>query len=329
MGHAEVFRKQGLAAEGRCFHSLGLGWKRVNDKETETPAVLFYVPKKLPLERIPKKYRVPGSVRVSGERKTLATDVIEAEFVYVQASSGRRPPSCVMVGSVRAGDSVGHRTCDAGTLGMLVASRKPEHFGKVFALSNNHVFANCSRAQLGDQLLRPGLCDGGSSHFATLADFAKLPAKKNAPSWRTVDAALGELLPSLPYEVQLPNNCHLTGVAKPVERMRVGKYGRTTGYTEGIITDVNYQSPILYGQGPDERVAFFDRQIRIVSVSDEPFFAPGDSGSVIFELDTMRAVGLGFAHADYDRTCIANPIGDVLDALSIDLILPVPPGSGG
>jgi hypothetical protein len=44
----------------------------------------------------------------------------------------------------------------------------------------------------------------------------------------------------------------------------------------------------------------------------------GDSGSLVVDADNM-AVGLLFAGNDVDAT-YANPIGDVLDTLNVDLV---------
>jgi hypothetical protein len=58
---------------------------------------------------------------------------------------------------VPIGVSTGHPQITAGTIGCRVV----DQYGKVYALSNNHVYANKNDAQQGDCALQPGAYDGG------------------------------------------------------------------------------------------------------------------------------------------------------------------------
>jgi hypothetical protein len=108
-----------------------------------------------------------------------------------------------------------------------------------------------------------------------------------------------------------------TGTTDAVFDMNVHKFGRTTSYTAGRITSIDTDVTIQYDAGP----MFFPGQITIASVagatSTAPFSKAGDSGSLIVERATGRAVGLLFA-GSAQRT-IANHIGAVLTALGVQL----------
>ncbi len=59
---------------------------------------------------------------------------------------------------VPIGVSTGHPDITAGTIGARVTNGP-----NVYALSNNHVYANENQASIGDDVLQPGTYDGGSS----------------------------------------------------------------------------------------------------------------------------------------------------------------------
>jgi hypothetical protein len=108
--------------------------------------------------------------------------------------------------------------------------------------------------------------------------------------------------------------------------MKVRKHGRTTGYTEGRIVDPSLDAFVFdYATGIS---ALFVDQFRIeatLGYSAPPdeieydgwFTAPGDSGSVIVDRNSPRAVALHFAGA-YGIS-IANPIARVCQGLQISI----------
>jgi hypothetical protein len=65
---------------------------------------------------------------------------------------------------VPIGVSTGHPQITAGTIGCRVV----DHSGNVYALSNNHVYANQNDAKKGDCALQPGAYDGGKTQLTVL-----------------------------------------------------------------------------------------------------------------------------------------------------------------
>ena len=102
----------------------------------------------------------------------------------------------------------------------------------------------------------------------------------------------------------------------------VSKLGRTTAATYGTILATEMDNISI---GYDAGDAVFNGQIEIQSSGSGPFSQGGDSGSLIVDAN-MQAIGLLFAGSDTggpNNTGLtyANPIGAVLEALSIQLVI--------
>jgi hypothetical protein len=217
-------------------------------------------------------------------------------------------PSDRFTRPVPIGVSTGHPDITAGTIGCRVTDGI-----KVYALSNNHVYANENRATVGDAVIQPGTADGGAlpdDKIGTLAAF--VPIEFGMFGYNTIDVAIAECLGTLDNSTPIglgggygiPNS--ITSGA--YINQSVQKYGRTTGLTTGTIADTNGAFLVRYSRS----FAIFYNQI----VIEDPYFsAGGDSGSLIVTNDSdCKPIGLLFAGSD--TTTIANPIDDVLSALS-------------
>ena len=215
---------------------------------------------------------------------------------------------------VPIGVSTGHPDVTAGTIGARVTDGS-----NVYALSNNHVYANENDAYIGDAVIQPGTYDGGSllagDDIGTLAAF--MPINFSDGGTNYVDAAIA--LSSLD---DLDNATPPDGYGTPKSTtadasigMKVLKYGRTTGQTKGRVYAINVTVDVQYDNG----VARFVNQIVITPGT---FSAGGDSGSLIV-VDSERTddhhkpVGLLFAGSSLYT--IANPIGPVLDAFGVTI----------
>jgi hypothetical protein len=90
--------------------------------------------------------------------------------------------------------------------------------------------------------------------------------------------------------------------------MLVAKVGRTTRYSEGIVTGISALVRIAYTKG---RTATFRNQFLVTS--NEKFFDEGDSGAVIVDLASHKVVGLGFAAIN--GSCWASPMSAIVAKL--------------
>ncbi len=217
---------------------------------------------------------------------------------------------------VPIGVSSGQANVTAGTIGARVTNGT-----EVFALSNNHVFAASNDARIGDNIIQPGIRDGGRDPdhaIGTLADFEPIRFCGSFPLTcpeNLIDAAIASTTTDN-LQNETPPNGYGVPRSDPVEarlNQQVQKYGRTTGLTQGFVSGIRATVNVGY-RG---RSARFVNQI-IVS----GFFSQGgDSGSLIVTRgrggDDRRPVGLLFAGGT--GTTIANPIGPVLDRFGVSV----------
>lgn len=249
-------------------------------------------------------------------------DALEGVPVIVKATGkivalgkpgGSADPTARFPRPVPIGISTGHPDITAGTIG----TRVKDLVGNVYALSNNHVYADQNRATLGDNVLQPGPYDGGINPADAIGTLANFVAIKFDGTPNYIDAAialsstanLGKATPSGGYG----SPKWTTALARI--NQKVMKYGRTTKQTTGSVYALNATVNVGYDQGA---VARFDNQIIIIPGN---FSAGGDSGSLIVLNEkgdnSRKPVGLLFAGSN--TVTIANPIDAVLSAFSVTI----------
>ena len=300
---------------------VGIGKKVVAGEETEDPAVIVFVERKLPEPQLRKKDIVPKTL------DEVKTDVVETGRLKAQAAIARGKARTDRWRPAPGGVSVGHIRITAGTLGGIVRVR-----GRRVVLSNNHVLANSGDARIGDPILQPGPADSGTRDdaFATLERFIDIrfedpvadgwgfarwlrrlaerlglrPAA--APPRNFVDAAIARPLRDELVADSILELTRTPGIAEAVVGDRVRKSGRTTGVTEGRILATDATVEVDY----DRNVATFTDQLVA-----GPMSQGGDSGSLLLD-DAGRAVGLLFAGSD--RTTVFNRAARVAEALGVE-----------
>lgn len=250
-------------------------------------------------------FRTLGDMPTTGGARSEATD--ESEPTDPRQSFPRPVP---------IGVSTGQIDVTAGTIAARVVSGSD-----VFALSNNHVYANRNAAKIGDQVLQPGTVDGGvnpADAIGTLHDFEPIRFCSPFPTCpaNRIDAAIATTTVD-----QLGNSTPSNGYGTPrieTARARLGmevqKYGRTTGHTVSRISGINATMNV----GFRDNTARFTGQIVISSGN---FSGPGDSGSLIVSAgtgeDARRPVALLFAGSQ--TSTLANPIDLVLERFNVTI----------
>lgn len=296
-------------------HGVGVGPKVVLGRTTSTLAVRFYVGTKTPRSALPWGDRLPNSI------DGLPVDIIASPAATLSASPVNVPFGRKRVRPVCPGVSAGIGTVPFGTIAAFCRSTRAGEGQKVLVLSNNHVLANFT-AVGGEPIFQPGRDDslGDPNRFASL-----LRAFHVEPGslLNRIDAAVAELDTGIDFNPVIPDKVgKVLGSTPPVVPNIVCKFGRTTEYTEGKITDANYTCVIGIDPSDDSRVATFVNQVRIDRRDPDPIFADkGDSGALIVEKGTGMAVGLYFAGPFDGSYGLANPIADVLERLEIALIV--------
>ena len=308
----------------------GTGLRVCNGRLTDEVVTTVMVREKLPLAYIRHEDIIPS------EAFGRLTDVVETgEIIALGANTGRVRP-------LVPGYSIGHYRITAGTLGAVVNGASGPYI-----LSNQHVIA--AGGSLGDAILQPGAHDGGTETVARLHEYIDIHVQSatcpvalalerlanRLARWvrsshrlraysdtdvvaNRVDAAVALPEPGIGLQ---PAIADIGVPGLPVEAalgLPVHKSGRTTGYTEGTVSQVDATVRVRYPTGYalfDEQVVIRGQELSVASddVCIERFSAPGDSGSLV--LNGLRPTGLLFAGSDV--VTIANPIQDVLDALAV------------
>jgi hypothetical protein len=124
-----------------------------------------------------------------------------------------------------------------------------------------------------------------------------------------VDAAVAKPLDPNMFTGQIRGIGTVSGTKPASLGMRVRKSGRTTDYTEGVVTLLNATVSVAYGAN---KTARFTGQVITEAMSQG-----GDSGSLIVDTTENKAVGLLFAGSNL--ATIFNPINAVLDALKVNI----------
>jgi hypothetical protein len=285
---------------------VGVGGKLVRNKLTGRPSIRLYVAKKLDRALLQRDHLLPAEI------DGVETDVIEIGRLHAQVPAARRRQR-----PVRPGCSIGFRLESphddllmAGTLGAVVVRGE-----KRFLLSNNHVLANENELPVGTVIYQPGLLDHGNpgtDAVARLAQFAPLSA--SAPN--RVDCAIAEIIDSELTSTRLVSSKigKLSG-PQPIDAaqdMSVLKVGRGSGFTTGKVFDVSASLTLQYELG---ELTFADQIL--IRGTLAAFSEYGDSGALVIDAATRRAVGLLIG--GNGEFSIANHLDDVLTELGVTL----------
>jgi len=230
-------------------------------------------------------------------------------------------------------------SCYIGTVGGVLRSKSN---GTLYAISNAHVWSspsgysnedNCARSipprrgtsstssttnqeSVADVAYQSGTCDLSMSNpLGEVAAFSSLQPN----SIQKVDVSMVKLDSQSLYEqaVQMGLGPQTKGEpAVPELGMIVVKSSRTSGFTIGQISGVSVTLYVAHNAGDGSEshyTVLMEDQLWIEGISPSfSFMRGGDSGSVIFEYETMKAVALGHAGSNIGEG-VACSIQSVLD----------------
>jgi len=281
---------------------VGAGYKITAGKITETVAVQIYVVKKRPISELSAAEAAPEVVSVKGG--AVATDVIETGKVVPEPVLAQSKP-------LQPGPSIGRADQNAaGTFGAVVTKGK-----KYYILSNSHVLAKSGKGKKGDKIVYPAKLDQTKKTPAAvvgkLAGFK--PFVVGGKYVNTADAAIASVdatwLPQL--DPKIKNLWIPKGTIAPKLGAEVTKTGRTTRTTKGQkIIGLAARLKITYA-GVGE-VAFIDQ------VLCQRYSKPGDSGSLVLDRKSKKAVGLHFAGGP--KGSFFSPWRHVAKAVGVTLV---------
>lgn len=194
----------------------------------------------------------------------------------------------------------------AGTLGGPVLDRST---GQMMILSNWHVLSGVF-GRPGGAIFQPGRLDGGM-----LTDRVAMLDRDAMGS--NLDAAVATLGDERPVVNGQWGLHPVRGPTLAQLGMWVGKSGRTSGVTRGLVTGVEGTQRAYY-PAAGYRVI---RHVISITPGDAELSLPGDSGAFWIDEATNRVVALHFAGNQPGQVeeALAIDIGPILDALRVDL----------
>jgi len=297
--------------------SIGWGLRYTQGSYSHEKVLKVTVTDKLRESDIHPEQLVPKSV------DGFATDVeeVSAGRAHQAAAQYPLPVQC----GVACGNEGG---TEIGTIGCMVLLKN----GNLCFLSNNHILANATgdlappRANVRDRVFQPG--NRGANLIGVLDDYVPFSSTQinlaDAAVALTTDDAVDPrhmtytLNPQWfqPNEVQLVN-------------LNVLKNGMMTGPSVGTIVGYPLHNVPIDYQGYGR--VYFDEIISIMTLGPNAFSQPGDSGSLIVEVNSKRPIGLlvGGAMGRNGPITYANPIWHVIDKLDIGKIISSPDDLAG
>lgn len=291
--------------------AIATGYKRVKGRTTDELAIIVYVAKKAPLDRLPLFHTMPSVYRIRGI--DIPTDVIEVGYYVPYAYTSRERPAL-------GGISIAHLDVTAGTLGGLVCDKETS---ETLIISNNHILAASNGGSPGDHIVQPGPYDGGTCHGDCIATLKRYVPIKFDGSTNYVDCAVAK-----PYrDEDVSFEIHDIGTPSSLstypltlrdvqKRTHVQKTGKKTEHTEGYVEAVDWVGNVGY---PSVGIARFARQIVVQSLNGVVSLG-GDSGSLVLTMDKpARICGLLFAGPISGQHYIANHIEQVFSRLNVNL----------
>jgi hypothetical protein len=320
---AAVRVSEAVAAAPTNVHAVGIGKKVVEGAATGQPCIRVYVVQKIAPSLLPPIYRIPT------ELDGIPTDIVESAPAFITKKKKVAAASAAACSTNRrqrqrpvvAGISAAHFNVTAGTIAYFCRStRHGDDPAAVHLFSNNHVFADVNQAAVGDAIYQAAPADGGTATDAIAEVVRWVHIHLGGVTPNRVDAALAKMNAGVSHTTEICTIGAVSGVERAEEDDLVRKHGRTSGYTEGVVTDAAYDALVGMDHNDPTVVALFQNQLRIERVSPYLHFGlGGDSGSLVVRKTSQKAVGLYFAGPESGVYGVANRLDDVLAELEIEL----------
>jgi PKD repeat protein len=252
--------------------------------------------------------QVPGVTGIP-ERLEGVPVSVEVTGMFV----ARQDPKTRFARPVPIGVSTGHPEITAGTIGARVTDGT-----EVYILSNNHILANENDAGEGDAALQPGPYDGGTAPDDIIGWLSAWDTIDFNGGDNTIDAAIARSTTAyLGYSTTAAGYGTPSSTTKGVSLGQVvRKYGRTTGLTEGNVSEISVTVDVCYecAGAMCKKCKKSARFVDQIAITPGNFSGGGDSGSLIVDIDN-HPVGLLFAGSPTHT--LANRIDLVLQHFGV------------
>jgi len=262
----------------------------VEDEETE--------------KRVPSTllgYRV--ETLVTGRIRILILTEPAHRAVGVSLSTGQAGPKTARWRPVPGGVSIGSVQVTAGTAACRVFEVGT---GRALVLSNRHVLWG----PRGTEVVQPGVADGGRAPGDVVGRVYSYVDVRPPPEENIVDAATAEPVSPDTLSPEVLDIGVVSDFTEAHEGMPVAMSGRSSCLSSGLVL---YTNAVVkaYGYRGMPYAVFKDQIVTTRMAS------PGDSGSLLVDRASRKAVGLVFAGSDV--VTVANRMSHVLRLLNIGL----------
>lgn len=322
-------------------HNVGEGLKIVNGKQTDQWAIIAFVTKKLPTQKLNNDQIIPIFLSL-GKGGTIATDVVECDMPHALGEPQDIAAHRIKQRPVVAGISTSpYSTQGTGTIGSLQIRDK--RTGKRIGISNNHVWASQNANPIGKLLQQPGVADKQASldlEIGKLLRFVPLkliqisaipPGAPPENLWNYCDLSMMEFIledSEYAYDTlevgSVPGVYEITpsDVQLPKEQKACVVSGRTSGLKATYPIAVNTSGWCQY---TSSIAGFFVGNV----VTPDGTVGPGDSGSPLIWLNPLGLAGLTYAGTQAGSGW-HNPIAQILEKGELEYIAsPIPPPPTG
>jgi len=165
--------------------------------------------------------------------------------------NGIRNHQDVIIGRISAANF--NLSGQSGTLGYFcIRKRKFINRREIYVLSNSHVLADLRKAKPDETelILQPSPGEPGNNRpIAALVNFSPLKFTGHTNEPNHIDATIGRLWESHPYQTLIPLIGAVQGLRRK-ENIEIGepvrKFGRTTGFTQGSVFSIYLDILIRY-----------------------------------------------------------------------------------
>jgi hypothetical protein len=322
---------------------VGRGLKIKGGRVTDQECIVFFVPKKLTFSQLLSL----GLEEIPKTIEGYPTDVVEVEFRVRQGPDDNR------YRPIKGGIAgINYRERATGTLG-YVSNGEILSNNHVLSLGSTEA-ANI--AQKGDAVLQPGYhgkaiypddkvgeldrwvvlkvsgstdgCPVGNAVAKSLNAIARVLGRRGrfqyvySTAYNHVDGAVAKATVDYEEGVMVePGKVIVLGKPDPNPDRALGaaraKRGRTTLFTTGKVYAVDVTVPVSGYAG--NTTAYFEGQVAIIGDGGKTFSAAGDSGSLVYNPETLKPTELLFAGGrtpDGIDITIGNPIEYVIEELN-------------
>lgn len=292
--------------------AVGAGAKRTGGSSTGEPAVVVYVSRKLPRERLQSHELVPAVVAVDdAEVRTDVVEAVEPRFVAVDTASYR---------PLRGGCQIANAMGGTGTAGAVMYDRRDQ---RVVLLTNNHVLttpADPMNLPANTTMFQPA---GGPriGQSRRVVPMFRAPLGAYDYNWfAPVDAGIVALDGNIAAQFDVVEiGAHPFVVLPPHEGLEVVRRGFRTQLRVGVVEAVDLTVIVKASNGGRFKIGGPDGVFTIRSREREIAAMPGDSGSLVVDAAGGASRGLVFASDEQSGGLTwACELGTIMSLLELD-----------